>query len=106
MSTSSCPTPTVSMMTSRAGGVEHQRRVRRRARQPAECPRVAMLRMKTPRLRVRLHADAIAEDRAAGERAGRIDREHADVCAGAKPRRDAIDERALAGAGRPVTPKR
>ena len=53
-------------------------------------------------LRVRLHAHAVAEDRAAGERAGRIDRDHTDGFGGlARFGRQAIDQRALAGAGRP-----
>ena len=58
--------------------------------------------MNTPASRrVRLHAQAIAEHRAAAERAGRIDGEDADRRAGAAQfAAQPIDERALAGAGR------
>ena len=62
-----------------AGGVEHERGVGGRAREAAE---VAARRHAADEDAgvgdVRLHADAIAEDRAAGERAGRIDRDDAD----------------------------
>ena len=80
MSTSSWPTPTVSMMTmSLPGGVEDERGVARRAGQAAE---VAARRHAADEdagvAGVRLHPHAIAEDRAAGERAGRIDRDDAD----------------------------
>ena len=41
--------------------------------------------MKTPAIGgVRLHADAVAENRAAGERAGRIDRDDADGLPGGR----------------------
>src|SRR5919108_1129384 len=50
--------------------------------------------------RMVLHADAIAEDRAAGERARRIDGDDADGLSGAADVRDeAIDQRALPRAG-------
>ena len=52
--------------------------------------------------RMRLHADAVAENRTAGERAGGIDGDdaHAHAARAQRPR-DLIDQRALAGAGRP-----
>ena len=85
-----------------AGGVEDERGVGGRARQPAE---VAARRHAADEDAgvgdVRLHADAVAEDRAAGVRAGRIDRDDADGLARSAELRDqAIDQRALAGAGR------
>ncbi len=85
-----------------SGGVEHERRVGRRARQTAEMPaRRHAADEHAGVLRVRLHAHAIAKHRAAAERAGGIDGEHADCAAGlAPPRDEAIDQRALAGAGR------
>ena len=49
---------------------------------------------------VRLHAHAIAENGAAAERAGRIDRDDADGSRRSDRRNQAIDQRALAGAGR------
>jgi hypothetical protein len=55
---------------------------------------------------VRLHADAVAEDRAAAERARGIDGHDADRPARARNSASAIDERALAGAGRPGDPIR
>ena len=72
-----------------------------RARPPRN-PRVAIERMKIPSsLRVALHANAIAENCAAGVWTGGIDGDDADrfaccaiMCS------EAIDERALAGAGR------
>ena len=60
-----------------AGGVEHAHRVRRRTREPAE---LAARRHRAHEHAVVgvvvLHADAVTEDRAAGERAGGIDRDH------------------------------
>ena len=67
---------------------------------PPSCPRVASERMKTPVVGgVALHADAIAEQRAARERARRIDGHHADPLArGAVARDQRVDERRLADA--------
>ena len=49
-----------------------------------------------------LHADAIAEDRAAGNAAGGIDSENADrLSLAAECARERVDQRALAGARRP-----
>ena len=100
MSTSSWPTPTVSMRTmslpaaSRTSAASDDS-----ARQSAE---VAARRHAADEDAgvgdVRLHADAIAENRAAGERAGGIDGDDADGLLGAAElRNQAIDERALAG---------
>ena len=48
-----------------------------------------------------LHADAVAEDRAAGERAGGIDGDDADRLPRLRQSAgEAVDERGLAGAGR------
>ena len=78
MSTSACPTPTVSTSTTSkpvdsrtrtACGVD--------AAMPPSCPRDAIDLMKTSVIGgVRLHANAIAEQRATGERRRRIDRKH------------------------------
>ena len=66
-----------------AGGVEHQRRIGGGARQAAEMAAGGHAADEDVRVGgVRLHAQAIAEDRAAGERAGRIDGDHADGLAG------------------------
>ena len=69
---------------------------------PPSCPRVAMLRMNTSRIgRVRLHPEAVAENRAAGERTGRVHGDDADrLSARARFGDQPIDQRALAGAGR------
>ena len=85
-----------------AGGVEHQRDIAGRAREPAEMPARGHAADEDAVVAdVRLHAHAIAEDRAAGERAGRIDGEDADrLAAGANSVDQPIDERALAGARR------
>ena len=62
---------------------------------PPRLPRVAMLRMKTPASAdVRLHADAIAQNRAAGERARRIDRDDADRLVAPRAARRSADRRA------------
>jgi hypothetical protein len=84
ISTSSWPTPTVSMITRLLpGGIEHERGITRR---PRETTHVAARGHAANEdlivLGVRLHAQAIAENRAARERAGRIDRNHADGFAG------------------------
>ncbi len=70
-----------------AGAVEHPYRLRRGGGQPAQVP--------TGRHRpdvdawvgrVVLHPDPVAEDRSAGERAGRVDGQHADPFAGRSQR--------------------
>src|SRR6185436_4533086 len=86
-----------------AGGVEDESDLARRAREASE---VAAGRHAadehTGIARVRLHADAVAEDRAAREGAGRIDRDHADGAPRLPdPGGEPVDERALAGARRP-----
>ncbi len=84
-------------------GVEGKRNVARGARQSAK---VAARRHAADEdagiAGMRLHPHAIAKDRAAGERARRVDGDDADRTArGADGRRQLVDERALAGAGRP-----
>ncbi len=112
MSTSSWPTPTVSMIDDvLAGGVEHERGVAGRARQAAE---VAARRHAADEHalvgRVRLHPQPIAEHGAAGERAGRIDGDHADGLAAAARRFSTDRGRStsvlLPAPGGPVTPIR
>ena len=85
-----------------AGGIEHERGIRRRPRQPAQmAPRRHAANEHAGILRVRLHANAIAEHGAAAERARRIDGNDADGLAGLAPPRDqTIDERAFSRAGR------
>src|SRR4051794_26327319 len=66
-----------------AGGVEHPHRLRRRPRQPAEVPpRGHRADVDAAVAGVVLHAHAVAEQRPAGERGRRVDREHADPLAG------------------------
>ena len=87
-----------------AGGVEDERGVAGRAREAAEmaarrhaADEHALVR------RMRLHPQSIAEDRAAGERTGGIHGDDADRSSRVRrevPVVQAIDERALAGAGR------
>ena len=86
----------------RADRVEHARGLRRRDREAAE---VAAGRHRADEHagvgRVVLHADAVAEDRAAAERAGRVDGEHADRrVLGADRRDEAVGERRLPRARR------
>ena len=80
ISTSSWPTPTVSMRTkSLAGGVEQQRQVAvARARPPRRAARGHGADEDAGIGVVALHADAVAQDGAAGERAGGIDGDDAD----------------------------
>src|SRR5262249_61758654 len=83
-------------------GIEQQRGVGRRPRQAAEmAARRHAADEDSGVARVGLHADAIAEDGAAGERAGGIDGDDSDAHAALAERAcDLIVERALAGAGR------
>ena len=92
-STSDWPTPTVSMSTtSQPGGVEHAQRLRRGRRQPAEMAAGGHRADEDALVGgVLLHADAVAEQRAAGERRRRVDGEHARPAAPAPAWRD--DER-------------
>ena len=63
-----------------ARGVEHARRARRREREPAEVAAGGHRADVDAGVGgVVLHAHAVAEDRAAAERAGRVDGEHADL---------------------------
>ena len=92
-----------------AGGVEHERGVAGRARQSAEMPaRRHAADEHAGVARVRLHADAVAEHRAAGERAGGIDGDDADRRAAL--RASAAISRStsvlLPAPGGPVTPSR
>ena len=92
-----------------AGRVEDEGDLAGRTRQPAE---VAACRHAADEhavvSSVRLHADAIAEDRAAGERARRIDRDDADApavrCETTRSRRSTSV--LLPAPGGPVTPMR
>ena len=60
------------------GRVEHPQRLRRRDRQPAEVTAAGHRPDEHARVgRVILHPDPVAEQRAAGERRGRVDGEHA-----------------------------
>ena len=79
-STSSWPTPTVSTSTQSKPAASSRSTASRVARaRPPIAPRVAIERMKTPRIgREPLHPDPVAEHRAAGERRGRVDAEDAD----------------------------
>ena len=85
-----------------AAGVEHERGLARRPRQAAE---VSARRHAADEhaavAGMRLHSHPIAKNGAATVGAGGVDRDDADGLAGAAERRGhAIDERALAGAGR------
>ncbi len=103
MSTSSCPTPTVSMSTiSRPAASSTSAASAGRLREAAQ---VAARRHAADEHAgvggVRLHADAIAQDCAAGKRARRIDRDDANGWSSPADLDDQpIDQRALAGAGR------
>ena len=89
-----------------AGGIQHQRRVGRGAREAAkESPRGHGANEDARIGGVPLHADAVAQHRAAGVRARGIDGDDAHrLPASAVVRRQPINERALARARRPVTP--
>ncbi len=83
ISTSSCPTPTVSTMTfCVAGGVENRHGVHGRAREPAEVPARRHRADEDAGVEPeRLHAYAVAEDGAARERARRVNGDDADALA-------------------------
>ena len=85
-----------------AGGVEHPQRLRRRPGQPAEVTaRGHRADVDAGVGRVVLHPHPVAEQRAAGERRRRVDREHADPLAGLAQRGDQRGgRRRLADAGR------
>ena len=85
-----------------AGGVEHTHGLRRREREAAEMPAGRHRADEHARVgRVVLHAHAVAEDRAAGERARRVDREHADLVAvGADARDEPVGSVDLPAPGR------
>ena len=92
-----------------AGGVEHERGLAGRAGQAAEVPaRRHAADEHAAVAGVRLHAHAIAEDGAAAERAGRIDRDDADGLR-RLPRSAAVRRSTsvlLPAPGGPVTPTR
>ena len=96
MSTSSCPTPTVSMMTtSKPAASSTTRGLGGRAREAAEMPaRRHAANEDAGVFGVRLHAHAIAQDGAAAVRARRIDGEHADRPARFADTRRSADRRA------------
>ena len=103
-SSSLCPTPTVSIrMRSKptASSTSHTSLVA--AASPPSEPREAIERMKTPGSPDELpHPHAVAEHRAARERAGRVDRDDRDLCARvAVGAREPGGQRRLAGARGP-----
>ena len=86
-----------------------QRDIGRRPRQAAELPARRHAADEHVRIGgVRLHPHAIAENGAAGERAGRIDRDHADRLAGSRASRSSSRSTSvlLPAPGGPVTPIR
>ena len=85
------------------GGVEQQRRLQRRLGEAAERAAVGHRADEDALVEEVLgEADAVAEQRAVGERRGRVDREHADGAAGLAARLgERADQRRLADAGRP-----
>ena len=102
-STSDCPTPTVSTSTtSKPAASQSSMRLARAPGDAAE--RAAGGRRAHERVRRAgelLHARLVAEDRAAGARARRVDREHRDAVAGVdEVQAERLDERRLARAGR------
>ena len=102
-STSLWPVPTVSSrIRSKPAASSTVAAATDDAARPPACPREAMLRMKTPSSRgVRLHPDAVAEERAAGDRRGRVDGDDGHGPAGRPDLPDERgDERGLAGARR------
>ena len=82
-STSACPTPTVSTSTTSQPAASSTRTAcGRRRGQPAEVPAAGHRADVDAGVGgVVLHPDPVAEQRPAGERAGRVDREHADPLA-------------------------
>ena len=75
-----------------AGGVQHERGVGGRARQPAEVTARGHAANEHAGIGgVALHADAVAQDRAAREGAGRIDRQDADGLADVRAARAPVD---------------
>ena len=101
MSISACPTPTVSTKhVLLAGRVHQQHRLERRLRQPAERA-AARHRADVDALveEVLGEPDPVAEQRALGERARGVDRQHADLAlARAGVLDERTDQRALADA--------
>ena len=84
-----------------AAGVE---RVDGGARRPRQAAELAARRERADEdvrmRRVRAHADAVAEDRAAADRARRVDRDHGDrVALGEPGAEQRVDQRRLAAAG-------
>ena len=107
ISTSACPTPTVSTSTtSQPRRVEHPQRLRHGGRQPAELAARGHRADEHALVGgVVLHPHPVAEQRAAGERRGRVDRQHADPLARRPQRGDERRRRRrLADAGRPGEP--
>ena len=90
-----------------ARAVEHPHRLRGRRRQPAEvAPAGHRADVDAGVGGVVLHADPVAEDRPAGERAGRVDGEHADPAARFPERADQLVGRwsTCPRPGAPVSP--
>jgi hypothetical protein len=89
-----------------AGALEHPDGLGRGRRQPAEMTPAGHGPDVDARVdRVVLHPDPVAQDRPAGERAGRVDREHADPLAlAAVGAHQLVGQRGLAHAGRAGQP--
>ena len=103
MSTSSCPTPTVSMITTSLPAASRTSAASDgRAREPAKMAASGHAANEHAGIGgVGVHPDPIAKHGAARERAGRVDGDHTDLHASSPNLRDeAIDERALAGSWR------
>ncbi len=85
-----------------AGGVEHGGDVRRRARQPTQRSARRHAADVNPRVReMILHADAVAQNRSAGVRTGRVHGDDADgLVVLAVVLGQLVDQRALAGSRR------
>jgi hypothetical protein len=104
ISTSACPAPTVSIENDlKAGGVEQLDDGGGGARQPAQAAAGSHAADENARVTAQVaHADAIAEQGAAAERAAGIDGDDAyEPLLAAKGFGQLVDQGALAGAGRP-----
>ena len=109
-STSTCPTPTVSTITSgHPAASKTLRPSGTAAARPPRCPRVAIERMIDHRVEgVVLHPDSVPEDGPTRERRGRVDCEHGDGVTGflQRSRRCRRRERRLAEPGCACEPDR
>ena len=107
-STSLCPAPTVSSSDELlAGGVQQERGLQRRLGEAAEMAARPHRADEDTRVEeVVGEPDPVAEERALGERARRVDRDHADgpICAARTCRTMALISDDLPTPGGPVTP--